>query len=427
MESRLRVLAVSIACLISQFGTAADFQGLGAVEGSGNHAYAISADGSTVVGISFATTGPSSLHGAFRWTQETGVELLGPADGMDGTAFGVSGDGSVIVGYGTAGAFVWSESVGVSFPGLYNAKDVSADGLVVVGTVYSAEPSGAAFWTATTGVAILPGVPEAPHIGEALGISADGSTIVGTAATGDTGQTITFEAAAWLDGSAPVILGAGPTSSAHAASADGSVIVGQYFVNNQYRAFRWTQSDGFQHLPEPTGSVSDMRAFAVSADGSIVVGEARNTVTNENEAFVWDAEHGTRRIKDILAGVGQVDQWSLLDAWGISANGRFVAGIGTNPSGLPESWIADLQPASVTELLAALLAEVIDVGPDRKLQKIVTLTQTYYEAGDEPATCAQLTYFNTQVKKLPPKKASQEQKDNLIGRSTAIMEAIGCP
>jgi len=224
-------------------------------------------------------------------------------------------------------------------------KGVTADGSIVVGVANNLPGSQPVFWTAAGGVSILPGVPGAPHLGEAHGISADGSTIVGTAATGDDGRTTTFEAAAWVGESTPVILGTGPYSNAHAVSADGSVIVGQYFVNNQYRAFRWTQATGFQHLPEPAGNISDMRAFAVSGDGSVVVGEAHNTVTNENEAFIWDAAHGTRRIKDMLIDSGQAEGWDLLEARGISADGRFVAGMARNPSGSSESWIADLQPS----------------------------------------------------------------------------------
>jgi hypothetical protein len=67
------------------------------------------------------------------------------------------------------------------------------------------------------------------------------------------------------------------------------------------------------------------------------------------------------------------------------------------------------------------------VGPDSKLPKQVTLAQSYYDAQDLQATCSQLTYFNSQVQKLPPKKTPQAVKDDLIQQSTSIMDATGCP
>ena len=360
MDNGRRVLVACLAALASQSSLAIGFQGLGVGEGCANVARAMSADGSTVVGLSFATCAPIPVYGAFRWTGPTGVQLLGPTDGTVHDARGVSGDGSVIVGGGTAGAFIWSESTGSQFPGFYIANDISADGSTVVGTANNLPGSQPVFWTATNGVSVLPGVPNVPLLGEAHGISADGSTIVGTVATADNGYRTVFEAAAWFGGAAPVILGAGPTSSAHAASADGSVIVGQYFVSGQYRAFRWTQAGGFQPLPEPPWNTSDMRAFAVSGDGSIVVGESFNIATNKNEAFIWDAQNGTRGIRDILVGAGQAEGWDLYEALGISADGRLVTGYGRSPFGSEESWIADLQtegsPFAAFTLSAASVA-----------------------------------------------------------------------
>ena len=76
------------------------------------------------------------------------------------------------------------------------------------------------------------------------------------------------------------------------------------------------------------------------------------------------------------------------------------------------------------------------MGPDSKLAKQISLAQTYYNADDLQATCSQLTYFDSQVQKLIPKKEGQvpigpkitrQQADDLIGQSTAIMDAVGCP
>jgi uncharacterized membrane protein len=320
------------------------FQGIGTPDGYGNRAYAISADGSTVAGITDSASGGF----AFRWTASEGLQGLGITDGTVDHAFGLSGDGSLIVGTGSAGAFSWSSVTGPSFLGFHGASDISADGKFIVGTASNPPGSQPVYWSLVSGVTVLPGIAGAPHLGQALGISLDGSTIVGSVATGTNGGSINSEAAAWINGAVPLLLGAGPTSTAHAASADGSVIVGQYFANGEYRAFRWTKSGGFEALSEIAGT-NDMRAFAVSGDGSIVVGEARDPVTGRNVAFVWDASHGTRVLSDVLAGVGQIKNWYLTEAWGISADGRFVTGHGVNPGGIAESWIARIIPGQVPE------------------------------------------------------------------------------
>jgi hypothetical protein len=60
-------------------------------------AQACSADGNWVVGIGNANTNSQ----AWRWSQSTGVQLLGelnPADGWNALALGISADGNVIVG-----------------------------------------------------------------------------------------------------------------------------------------------------------------------------------------------------------------------------------------------------------------------------------------------------------------------------------------
>jgi NHL repeat len=87
-------------------------------------------------------------------------------------------------------------------------------------------------------------------------------------------------------------------------------------------------------------------------------------------------------------------------------------------------------------MLNQLITDVTNVGPDRKLAKTVTLAETYYDAGDVPATCAQLVYFTDQVEKLVPRKQGQEptgpkitreHADALKDQSTTIIDAIGCP
>lgn len=159
-------------------------------------AYGVSADGSTVVGV--------SNHRAFRWTLDTGMQSLGTLGESSG-ALTASSDGNHIIGHTQAPGFtsvqgfLWTEALGMEglgerSPGSYfwrEAHDVSADGSVVVGQQNGEGDLGGAFiWTRDGGLRLLDDVLRQDYgLGEAIGglklnsavaISNDGQTIVGT-------------------------------------------------------------------------------------------------------------------------------------------------------------------------------------------------------------------------------------------------------
>jgi probable HAF family extracellular repeat protein len=94
--------------------------GLGTLPGySGSQAFAISADGATIVGSVYG--GPDETAQPMRWTEVHGMVGLGNPPGCDsGRAMGVSGDGAVIIGecwievdeIPTRIAFVWTAETG---------------------------------------------------------------------------------------------------------------------------------------------------------------------------------------------------------------------------------------------------------------------------------------------------------------------------
>jgi len=136
-------------------------------------------------------------------------------------------------------------------------------------------------------------------------------------------------------------------SHAFGVSADGSVIVG----SSEYEAFRWTSSEGMVGLGDLPGGRFDSQAAGVSADGSVIVGVSFST--SGDEAFIWDTTNGMRTVMDVLSpDVGAaLDGWKLFEAWAISVDGQTVVGVGTNPSGTQEAWVAYLgaevpEPAS---------------------------------------------------------------------------------
>jgi len=123
---------------------------------------ATSSDGSVVVGG--LDNHDTALFEAYRWTQETGLSLLGTClPNFHSRALAVSGDGSVVVGYvqNNSGfdeqkAFIWDQKHGMRLLQDVLEKDFGLD----LSGWKLAEPWSS--WKAT-------------------GISADGSTIVGTA------------------------------------------------------------------------------------------------------------------------------------------------------------------------------------------------------------------------------------------------------
>jgi probable HAF family extracellular repeat protein len=166
--------------------------GLGNFPGGRNSAATgISADGSIIVGNGVNDQG---YYEAFIWTAPTGMIGLGTLHGdqtpqsLDSFANGVSADGSTVVGLsygeGYADAFVWTAAAGMIPLGMLPgapyfesaATGVSGDGSTVVGVTV-----GQAFvWTAVTGMVGLGYLPDGGY-SHASGVSADGSTIVGVA------------------------------------------------------------------------------------------------------------------------------------------------------------------------------------------------------------------------------------------------------
>lgn len=244
-------------------------------------------DGSVVVGNNY------------RWTAAGGAQDLGGLGSTGSAAFGVSADGTTVVGQSSgpngAEAFRWTEATGIQGLGflpatnnLSRASDVSADGSVVVGSGYG----GAFRWTPETGMVNLElvGLLNEPFHGQPNAISADGSTVVGQS---------------------PV-------------------------------SWTWTEAGGLNYLGV------NMPAYAASADGSVVVGGDQWSPSG-GISWIWDETNGMRVLKDVLQNDYGMDltDWTLYAALGISDDGMVITGVGTNPMGVQEAWVANLSAVPV--------------------------------------------------------------------------------
>ncbi len=235
------------------------------------------------------------------------------------------------------------------------ALGVSADGLTVVGWSSITSGNEAFHWTSGGGMVGLGDLPGSSFLSIAYGISADGSTVVGQGKS-----ALGFEAFRWKDLNGNGLIdpnetldthpefglgdlpGGSFSSKAYGVSADGLIVVGMGTSASGTEAFRWTSGGGMVGLGDLSGGSFFSEAYDTSADGSIVVGQG--TSASGNEAFIWDNINGMRSLKDVLVNNFGLDLtgWKLEGARGISDDGVTIVGYGENPSGNTEAWIATL-------------------------------------------------------------------------------------
>jgi len=365
MRIFIAALLTSYTSIVSAAGYS--FTPLGYLPGgtAGSEAFAVSADGSVIVG---QTSSPNYLQ-AFRWTRQTGIVGIGflPGHG-ESMANAVSADGSTVVGWsahplGRPQAFRWTSATGMTALGTLaggtesQAFDVSADGSLVVGksTSRTRTNSEAFRWTNSTGMVRLGDFPGETYPYIAQGVSANGAVIIGSAIAPPGG-----EAYRWTQSDGMVGLGGFPgallASEAWDVSADGSVIVGSSPSTRSAgrEAFRWTRDGGMVGLGDLPGESFYSQAFGISGDGTIVVGKS-DAIRGES-AFIWTQSLGMVDLRDCLIahGVQGLEGWRLFTANAISADGFTIVGRGRGGSlTSDQAWVATI-PEPSTILLAAL-------------------------------------------------------------------------
>ena len=368
MRSRPFLIEVFTAVTLSSVLLAASteagpiFLGLGDLDGGLylSRANAVSADGTTVVGLSSSELGGQ----AFRWTAEAGMQGLGdlPGGAFQGEAFDVSGNGGVIIGSSESSGgffpegFRWESGVMTDL-GTFQAgwtsshpRGISRDGSTIVGGGGSPNGFEAFRWTTVNGFEGLGDFPGGEFESQANAVSSDGSVVAGL------GQfNGGAEAFRWTPDSAMVGLGFLPgaefrSSAAVGMTGDGRTIVGLSTSGSGTQGFRWTEEDGMSPLGPYLGLFT---ALAVSDDSSIIVG----TVFADSIFFasIWDEVNGLRNLQDVLGLDFGLDLagWTLEKASDISADGSVIVGTGINPFGQTEAWIAVIPEPTTLALLVA--------------------------------------------------------------------------
>ncbi len=397
MIPRLPRLAAALLAAVVAPATAcaqiASFTGIGFLneESRWSWAFGLSSDGSTVIGASRDGDGFNGPVQAMRWRQETGIEGIGrlSGNGKNSQAMGASSSGSVIVGAGNSDpgwqAFRWTESGGMvglgDLPGgdfWSQAKAVSGDGSIVVGSSRGGGASNGlaeAFrWTEQTGMVGLGFLPGGPvKSSGAGGISSDGRVIVGSSRS-----AFGTEAFRWTEETGMIGLGDLPGadfySIAQAVSPNGTFVVGRSSVaesnGNFARAFIWTEDAGMTALPNlPVDYLGLVSRVADVADDGIAVGSTDvvyHDYSGRTYATVWLAGKEAVTVEALLLDYG-IDVlamgWQLEFAYGVSADGRTIAGHGLSPNGFYEGWIAHIPIPTPHSL--AIFALAVVFGPRR--------------------------------------------------------------
>ncbi len=149
-----------------------------------------------------------------------------------------------------------------------------------------------------------------------------------------------------------------PISQAEGVSSNGEFIVGTLYIEDRTEGFRWSESQGVLRMGAP--SVADARLVMKSvANNGTVVGYPLGG--SEIGAFIWTERRGYQSIQELLENKLGLEEeltgWRSLYAWDISADGKTIVGVGINPSGQDEAWLATIpEPNTFTSVMIALLS-----------------------------------------------------------------------
>lgn len=303
--------------------TTDDIGGLAPGNGIGGQAR-FSADGNFLSGTSQGPLG-AALSRYDRTTGEWTLfgDLGFPVDATVSGGYAISGDGSTVVGNSwadTTGGFVYSHAVAVDqangvrdlgtlfFGRSTRANAVNSDGSVVVGWQDFNGPWKSAVWYRNSDGTYAPnqyilldaaGDPadEFNQMGECSAVSADGTWIGGYGDYANNGQPWI-----WSESTGVINLGQLPlTGTGYVAgmSADASVVVGWFdgeLWGDPQTPFIWTAEDGLQDLNAymtnvlniTTGDDLVYGASCISPNGRYIAGYGINMITFDPFAFRLD-------------------------------------------------------------------------------------------------------------------------------------------
>ncbi|HCN50638.1 MAG TPA: secretion protein [Chryseobacterium sp.] len=307
-----------------------------------------------VVGLQLTTSGK-----IFKWTAGGGLLQIGsisngyPSTGRtvvsnDGTRFSSTYTNSVtsfneISTYDTTTS-AWTNRGGLVVTGwggvVSSSWGISQDGNTIVGLGYlSAGVAHAIKWDAINGMIDLGSIVTG-RSSRANAISANGSVIVGW----QDEPTGIRSGAKWVDGVESFITdnSGNNVGEASGVSADGSTIIGGAIPN----PYVWKAGSGLTYITHPNASNTFRGgATGISADGSKVIGFYRTSGAPpmSGEGFIWTSETGRVNLNDYAVGLGIATNGVTMGLpLAISQDGMKIAGVGFNGSNQIVAFYLDL-------------------------------------------------------------------------------------
>lgn len=345
--------------------------------------WAISADGSTLVGFGPPQAYVNASIQAAIWTQANGVSYLNTGAGEYNVATGVSGDGSVVVGYNSSGTgtsvvdspWVWTATGGyepINVPGFASAEatSITADGRTIgiaagFPTPYNGTPE-MYMYDASSGLTQVPKTlsGQSPNY---VNLSANGKIAFGSAGQ-DNGYIWTGTGNAQ---DIPTVPGTSSGNDPETCTSDGSSIFGQITESSSYTLFRYsngvTTSLGTPHPGAMPYSYTYMPqpVISVDGDGSLLVGteEIQNPAdpsTPELYSWIWTPMGGFESLQSFLLQENiNIGEYQINYITGISLDGTSLCGVGysssTDEANAETAWIIHLPEPGGSMVLATLV------------------------------------------------------------------------
>ncbi len=219
----------------------------------------------------------------------------------------------------------------------FGGAHISGNGQIVAGTIESADNSNWIFaahpyiWTPSGGTIHLGRFRPTAELTHATNLSHDGSTIVGWAQDNPFAESFAWS---WTQSSGYQVLPDAPgaafqTVRAWHSNFDGSVIVGQG-INAQSRVHALVWRDGIPSVLPPVEGYRDTIARGVTDDGSMIIGTlAGSLVGLRDTAAIWTAETNWVPLLDFIRSKGfdVPAYYTSFTDMRISADGRTISGL----------------------------------------------------------------------------------------------------
>lgn len=318
--------------------------------------------------VVLSADGRTAASGDWVWNWETGLRRIsaepGAPSGIMVTA--MSRDGRTLAGtWGASNASAFRyrgpgtfESLGAGATNArYRVLSIADDGNTLCGYQHHANGPGTEvdfpiLWAGGAAPRVLDGRYFNTSYGQARGLTADGSAVVGYSVYAD-------DAWVWTPAGGPGLLDRPftreySTIRAEVISGDGRVVAGTMAYDDTAVGVVWR--DGLVRAIEMPAGYHYGYARAMSEDGSVVCFGISTTYSMTPwGAAVWTGGSAMTPLADYLRGAGVLlpEGWEVMDCTGVSADGLTFAGALRSVSGETRAFVATV-PAPGT--LAIVIA-----------------------------------------------------------------------